>query len=313
MMKRAIVLAAGLACLAGAVQAEGLKSSMLPKARPGTVVPAAPTEPLVVASVSTTNAVVPLTRPRPRPAGLVTDAPAPEPAPEAPVVDEASVALVSAVTVPMTRPRPRPADLAIAPQEEAPKRKGWGIFKAAAVRTVPGKTAVLPKKGSVCGDPDIRGEEIAPITSRVRGCGIEDPVKVTAIAGVTFSQPATITCDTAIAAKKWIERGIQPAFDNAVVQLQIAGSYVCRPRNGVRGNKVSEHGRGRALDVSGFVLSNGKTLSVAQDYRKSKAMKAAHKAACGPYGTTLGPGSDGFHEDHIHVDIVSYRNGTYCR
>ena len=41
-------------------------------------------------------------------------------------------------------------------------------------------------------------------------------------------------------------------------------------------------------------------------------MRAAHRAACGIFGTTLGPGSDGYHEDHLHFDTVS-RGSPYCR
>lgn len=302
MTKRAVMLAVGLAMMAGGAWAEGLGKSGLPKPRPAALAQA-PVE-LVV---STANAQ-PVKHPLPRPADLAARYAALA-APKQTLEKVQDVAMV-VPQVAVKRPQPRPADLVTEPQV---KRKGWGIFKAAAVRTVPGKAAVLPKKGSVCGDTSIRGKELAPITSRVRGCGVEAPVEVTEIAGVSLSPSATISCDTAAAAKRWIERGIQPAFDDQVAKLQIAGSYVCRPRNGIRGNKVSEHGKGHALDVAAFVLKDGSTLSVAKSYRKSAAIKAAHKAACGPFGTTLGPGSDGHHEDHLHVDIVSYRNGTYCR
>jgi hypothetical protein len=38
-----------------------------------------------------------------------------------------------------------------------------------------------------------------------------------------------------------------------------------------------------------------------------------HRAACGRFGTTLGPGSDGMHEDHLHFDTARHANGPYCR
>ncbi|MFY9319919.1 extensin family protein, partial [Lentibacter algarum] len=53
-----------------------------------------------------------------------------------------------------------------------------------------------------------------------------------------------------------------------------------------------------------------------RDYGKGKggkAIRAAHKAACGPFGTTLGPGSDGYHEDHLHFDTARYSGGPYCK
>ena len=300
-MRFAVALALGLACGAGGAAAEGLGTSPVPKPRPGSATVLAP-EPLV-ATVSTANgpALLPMKRPLPRPEHLVVAV--------APVIDESSVVdLAGAV-----RPVQRPEDLVAAVDQPA-KRKGWGIFKAAAVRNPQGKDSLLPKKGSVCGDPSIRGETLAPVVSKVKGCGIDDPVKVTSIAGVKLSAPATITCETAVAAKSWIERGLQPAFGKDPVKvLHIAGSYVCRPRNGIRGNKVSEHGRGKAIDVSGFTLTSGKTLSIQGDWRRTKAIKASHKAACGIFGTTLGPGSDGHHEDHLHFDVASHRNGAYCR
>lgn len=303
-MKMAVALALGLAFVAGGASANGLGTSPHPKPRPGSAAVTIPLADPMVATVSTANAPVlaPVMRPRPRPENLIIAV--------APVIDEASVVDLAGAVRP---PPPRPGDLAAA-VEETPKRKGWGIFKAAAVRNPQSKESLMPKKGSVCGDPSIRGETLARVVSKVKGCGIEDPVKVTAIAGVKLSQPATITCETALATKSWIEKGVQPAFGKDPVKvLQIAGSYVCRPRNGIRGNKVSEHGRGKAIDVSGFTLTSGKTLSIQGDWRKYKAIKASHKAACGIFGTTLGPGSDGHHEDHLHFDVASHRNGAYCR
>ncbi len=319
----AMALATGLLMISGGAMAEGLQKSLLPKARPvqGAVQDSAATPvqtgapvQMVVATVSTANAIIPPMKPLRRPDGLAERYAKTLEDLSTPKLDPGSVTEVAAVTLvkPLLRPKARPANLDTT-RRAAPPEPEAKVIKTAALRTLPGKSAVLPKKGGLCGDPSIRGQSIAPVTSRVKGCGIDDPVKVTEIAGVKLSPAATISCDTALAAKSWIERGIQPAFDNQVVKLQIAGSYVCRPRNGKKGAKVSEHGRGRALDVAAFVLADGRALSVERDYRKSRAIKAAHKAACGPFGTTLGPGSDGYHEDHLHVDIVSYRNGTYCK
>lgn len=311
-MKAAVALTLGLVWIAGGAGAEGLGTSRLPKPRPQVEAQLAVAVPLV-ATVSTANqmGVTPILRPRARPEGLVVALAAPQ-------IDADSIVDLAAVAAPAVKmPAPRPGNLAvggstIAP--DAPKKKGWSLFKAAAVRNPQSKESLLPKKGSVCGDPSIRGKQLAPVVSKVKGCGIDEPVEVTEIAGVKLSQPATITCETAQATKQWIETGVKSAFAKDPVKvLQIAGSYVCRPRNGIRGNKVSEHGRGRALDISGFTLASGKSLSVQGDYRKYKPIKASHKAACGIFGTTLGPGSDGHHEDHLHFDIVSYRNGTYCR
>lgn len=204
------------------------------------------------------------------------------------------VAVVQSATLSSPRPMPRPKD---------------AVKNAAKTKVAAPKQSL---KGAVCGDPDIRGEVMPPIGSKTKGCGVIAPVKVTSIAGVGFSQPATIDCTTAKALKKWMIKGMQPAFGNRqVVKLHIYGSYACRPRNNQRGAKISEHGRGKAVDIAGFIFADGKEWTVRRDYNKT--IRRAQKAACGPFGTTLGPGSDGYHEDHLHFDTARYRGGSYCK
>ncbi len=280
-------------------------------------------------TVSSSNAVaVPQIRPMARPQGLAK----PEPT-------QAAFAVIRPLPrpfIPATAVAPKPAiavpELAVvqASAVQAPVVQGLGaskrpqarprgiekIVRAAAIRVKPAPGGVVSKKGSICGDPSIKGQVIAPVVSRVRGCGIADAVKVTSVSGVALSTPATVECATAVALNKWVVNDLQPNMGKRpAVQLLIAGSYSCRPRNSVRGAKISEHGKGRAIDVAGYVLLDGTKLTVARDWRgkMGRAMKAAYKGGCGIFGTTLGPGSDGHHEDHMHFDVVRYRNGTYCR
>jgi hypothetical protein len=179
------------------------------------------------------------------------------------------------------------------------------------------KSVDYASSGMLCGIPGLEGEAIDPIEGRVDGCGLEDGVSVTAVSGVRLSTPARIDCTTARALKTWVDTGIKPAVGTrggGVESLRIAASYVCRPRNSQSGARISEHGRGRAVDVSGIILRDGSELTVLRDWtRTPKVMKAVHGSACGPFGTVLGPKSDRFHQDHIHVDTARYRSGPYCR
>ena len=272
--------------LAGVALAEAPKSSPHPAPRPSITQPATPV-------------AAPILRPRHRPTALVA---APPIAAES-AAQQADVEVAKVASIP--RPLPRPKDL----QEQIEQI----AMAQPEPEAAPGRKAKKEsRKGSVCGDPSIRGQEIPAVTSRTKGCGIADPVRVTAIDGIPFSQPATIDCDTAIALKRWMREGMRPAFGNReVVQLHIFGSYMCRSRNNVRGAKISEHGRGKAVDIAGFVLSDGKEWTVARDYNKQ--IRRAQKAACGIFGTTLGPGSDGYHEDHLHFDTAERRGSAYCR
>jgi hypothetical protein len=165
--------------------------------------------------------------------------------------------------------------------------------------------------GAVCGVPAIKGEPLAPITSKVEACGVAEPVRLTSVSGVRLSQAATVDCSIAKSLNAWVDEVAQPAFDGKLVQLQIAAHYSCRGRNNVKGAKVSEHGKGRAIDISAFVLSDGKVLTVKQNY--NKLLRKIYKAGCGYFKTTLGPGSDGYHEDHFHFDTSARKGGAYCR
>jgi hypothetical protein len=289
--------------------AEAPVDSLRPMPRPDApVVTAAPADPEPVATAAHGTAA-PASTPRPMPRPGTAAAPSPQP-----VATVAQAGLVAAPR-PLTglfsrlRPAPRPETR---PETEAPAE----VEPAAAVRIQPGRTQVFGRKGSVCGVNGIKGETLAPITSRVRGCGIEDPVRVTSVDGVQLSMAATLDCPTARALHDWVRNSLQPAFGRGkVAQLQVAAHYACRPRNNVRGAPVSEHGRGKAIDISAIVLTNGTTVSVLDDWRNraGRPMVKAYRAACGTFGTTLGPDSDRFHRNHMHFDTARHRNGAYCR
>jgi hypothetical protein len=174
------------------------------------------------------------------------------------------------------------------------------------------------RKGSVCGDLDIQGEKIGGVPGKLKGCGVQDAVSVRSVSGVMLSRPATMDCPTARALNEWVEKGVMPAFRRGgpVVEMRVAAHYTCRTRNNQPGAKISEHGRGKAIDISAFTMNDGKVITVAGGWGQGaagKQLRKVWKSACGPFGTVLGPKSDRFHRDHFHVDTARYRSGSYCR
>lgn len=174
------------------------------------------------------------------------------------------------------------------------------------------------RRGSVCGVLDIQGEAAGDIPGKLKGCGAKNAVRVRSVSGVALSTPALMTCDTAKALNKWVSRDVETAFgrSNRVVRLRVAAHYSCRTRNNRPGAKISEHGRGRAIDISGFTLENGTTVSVLKgwlDKPTRKALRRMWKSACGPFHTVLGPEADIYHRDHFHLDTARHRSGRYCR
>lgn len=223
----------------------------------------------------------------------------------------APVAIAAAAAGLLRSPRPpaRPARL------KRPATVSQPVMVASAA------TARVPQSttGAVCGDPEIRGSNLSRIIGQVRGCGVDAPVRVTSVAGVALSTGATMDCTTAKALKTWVEQGVKPnigKLGGGVAGLKVAAHYSCRPRNNKAGAKISEHGKGHAIDISAVLLRNGQALSVLQgwpDARYGRIMRAMHRAACGPFGTVLGPNSDRYHQNHFHLDTARYRGGAYCR
>lgn len=239
----------------------------------------------------------------------------------------ATVAREAGAIVPaaMRRPMPRPGAAQVLPavtpaglaRSPVPKaRPGKGVVRAASVLPKPGATSLL--RGSVCGIASLKGTPIPPIASPVKGCGLADGVRITSVAGVPLSNPITVDCDTATALSAWTEKVLIPTVGTrggGLARIDVMDSYACRPRNNVTGNRISEHGRGRAVDIGGFTLANGSSLTVLDAWgslRSGPLMKAVFRGACGLFGTTLGPAANRFHRNHFHFDTARYRAGSYC-
>ncbi|NHB76556.1 extensin-like domain-containing protein [Rhodobacter calidifons] len=320
-----------LLCMAQVAEAEGIDRTPRPPANPRLlatlVLPAPATLPQVApvppAAVEPAPAQDALLRPRPRPAGIGLAAAAVGAAPVAAAAQPGTLAEARSLR---PQPRPRALEQRIAGlRTAAAKAPGLDLTRPAPepeidLGAIPPPTRKEERKkrrekasmaGSVCGVAAIKGEEIARISSKVSGCGVENPVRITSVSGVRLSQAATVDCSIAKALNSWVDEVAQPAFEGRLVQLQIAAHYVCRGRNKIKGARISEHGKGRAVDISAFVLSNGKVLSVAGDY--NQILRRIYKAGCGYFKTTLGPGSDGYHEDHFHFDTSARSGGAYCR
>lgn len=176
----------------------------------------------------------------------------------------------------------------------------------------------LRRKGAVCGDVEIQGEVVGNVPGRIKACGIKDAVRIKAVSGVALSQQALMNCETAQALKTWVENGLKPAFRRRgpVVEMKVAAHYACRTRNNQPGARISEHGKGKAIDISAFTMKDGEVITVLKGWGQGttlRPLRKAYKAACGPFGTTLGPSSDRFHRDHFHFDTASHRSGPYCR
>ena len=174
------------------------------------------------------------------------------------------------------------------------------------------------RKGAICGIPDIQGDKIGDVPGKLNGCGVSDAVRVRSVSGVALTPSAVMSCKTAQALNKWVDKGMKPAFRRfgPVVEMRVAAGYTCRTRNNKSGARISEHGKGKALDISSFTMQDGQVITVTESWGKGstgRALRKVWKSACGPFGTVLGPDADRYHRTHFHVDTASYRSGAYCK
>jgi hypothetical protein len=157
-------------------------------------------------------------------------------------------------------------------------------------------------------------------------CGALRPFAVAAAAqGWVHLRPhALLRCPMVPAVDRWVARVVIPAarhhFHAAVVEIKVAASYSCRAMNHVDGARLSEHGHANAVDVSGFVLADGRTIAVrtgwSGTYAERNFLRDAHRGACGIFTTVLGPDYDRNHHDHIHLDLARHGpdgQGRICR
>lgn len=161
-------------------------------------------------------------------------------------------------------------------------------------------------------------EEQAP-QSDADGCVLPFPLKLKRLSrSIDIEPDAIINCATAETSARFATEVIAPAARTELgEELTVVGqasAYVCRPRNGTR--KLSEHAFGNALDIARFTLTGGTSVEVepAPPEKNAKFLDAIRKAACGPFKTVLGPGSDADHARHLHIDLAPRKNGgTFCQ
>lgn len=175
----------------------------------------------------------------------------------------------------------------------------------------------------VTGDPTRCREFVAasplqaqPVDDLVRadGCGYENAVRV-AGSDIDWGPGFVLECPMAASLVMFEAHVLQPAsrevFGEPVTAVSHYGSYACRNTYGRESGRLSQHARANALDVSGFRLADGRTISLvdhwADDTGKGEFLRRVRDGACRWFGGVLGPDYNAAHADHFHFDRGPYR------
>ena len=210
-------------------------------------------------------------------------------------------------------PKPRPAEAPVG-EDKPIEGKAEEADKPAAEQAA---SAPLP---SACRLALAETIAIAPSIPAIHGpgaCGGDDLVRLEAVVladkkHVAVKPAAILRCSMATAIVDWIRSDMAPlaqSLGTSLSELDNFDSFDCRGRNRVSGAKLSEHGRANALDLRGLKFANGQSLSLTDRGAAREQREAVLRSVCARFTTVLGPGSDWYHEDHIHLDIAERRSG----
>src|SRR5713226_4595986 len=214
-------------------------------------------------------------------------------------------------------PKPRPADAPVTEPEKPAAAK-----QAPAATDKPAEQASsppAPPPPSACRLALTDAIAIAPSIPDIKGpgeCGAEDVVRLEAVVlpakrRVSVKPAVILRCAMATEIADWIRIDVAPlatSLGSAVSDLDNLDSFECRGRNGIAGAKMSEHGRANALDVHDLKLANGQSISFTDRTVSREVRENVLHSMCARFTTVLGPGSDGYHEDHIHLDLMERHN-----
>ncbi len=128
---------------------------------------------------------------------------------------------------------------------------------------------------------------------------------------------ATLACPMVAALGRFVSETLQPAamhwFGQPVTTIRQISAYSCRGMNDNPNARISEHAFGNALDIAAFTLADGHTVTVKNGWRGTPEEQGflhdVEEGACAMFSTVLAPGSNAYHEDHMHLDLMRRSNG----
>jgi len=133
----------------------------------------------------------------------------------------------------------------------------------------------------------------------------------------TVTPAATLACPLVSTLDRYFTDSVQPAalrwFGQPVAEIKQISAYSCRGMNGDPNAHISEHAFGNALDIAAFVLADGRKITVKDGWHGSPEEQGflhdVQGAACQVFTTVLAPGSNVYHYDHMHVDLMRRTSG----
>lgn len=152
------------------------------------------------------------------------------------------------------------------------------------------------------------------------GCVVLGAVQLLDI-GLPVTGLKSMRCQLARTFTGWVRGGVEPAareiLGSELKRIETFGTYSCR---GIIGGgaqaagRVSEHGSANAVDISGFVLADGRRITIQQGWKSDdpavhEFLRVIRTSACRRFKTVLSPDYNAAHYNHLHLDMG---RGPFC-
>ncbi len=162
--------------------------------------------------------------------------------------------------------------------------------------------------------------QVLPNRETGPGCGLNGTVKLVDI-GVPVANLTAVRCGAARAFIGWTRNAVAPAayqmLGSELARIDSMGSYACRNVVGsVRGPvRRSGHAIANAIDIGGFVLKDGRRITVLNDWNSPdpqvrQFLQTIRASACKRFGTVLSPDYNAAHRNHLHLEDD---RANFCR
>lgn len=153
------------------------------------------------------------------------------------------------------------------------------------------------------------------------GCSTVGTVRLTGLrsddAALQLANLGPVACPLADTLAGWarfgVDRAARQILGSPLVRIETMGSYSCR--NVAGSDRRSAHATAEAIDVSAFILADGRRIGVEDKWftgssAERQFLTLVHQSACKRFGTVLGPAYNAAHRNHLHVELSG---SGFCR
>ncbi len=169
------------------------------------------------------------------------------------------------------------------------------------------------------------GAEYAALPDRYidQGCTNLGTVQLASLAAdhstLAISNLGPVTCEVSQVFAGWarfgVDRAARQVLGSGLHSIETFGSYSCRNVAGT--DRRSAHATGEAIDISGFILEDGRRITVANGWNagsdsERRFLRVVRESACKRFATVLSPDYNSAHRDHLHVE-GKLGGSSYCR